>query len=300
MPSKFKALLKDLDINDNNTKRVNRPTEFNQVKDNIPLVKNCNGMCDLLFLPTAKFGYKYLFVYVDLASNLFDIQEIKNKEPSTVLEAMKKCFKRGIVKQPEFSIKTDSGNEFKGIFHKYLYDESIMHKTGLPYRHSSLSTVESLNRQLGKLFNLYMNKKEKESGKVFKNWTEFIPTVRKQLNEIRETNLPKDINSYVYPTPNDTKEIVTKKKGEIIYEKIKPKFKVGQYVYRYLDQSRNALNKKQNTAQRREGDINFDNIPREILKVFTFAGKGALYRYYLEGLPNVTFTEAQLRQAPNP
>ena len=167
MPSKFKNLLRELNIDDKTTKRVNKPESFNHVKD-IPLIENANMMCDLLFLPTAKFGYKYLFVIVDLATNLFDMEPIKAKTPETCLKAMKKCFERGIIKQPEYSLKTDVGSEWKSICWKWLYDESILHKTTISNRHQYMSNVESLNIQLGRIFNLYMNSKEKAIGKICK------------------------------------------------------------------------------------------------------------------------------------
>jgi len=301
----FKQMLQDLDIFDKNTKRVNPPRDklFNHIKDNVPLIPNANMMCDLLFLPVAKFGFKYLFCIVDLATDKFDIEPIKNKEPSTVLSAMQKCFKRGIIKEPEYTLKTDSGNEFNGVFAKWLYDENILKKTSLPKRHQTMGNIENLNRQVSRMLNLYMNSKEKQSGKKFVNWPEFVPTIRTELNKIREKKLPQDINSYEYAIPNNVKEIPqsdSKKSKVPKYELIKPKFKVGQYVFRYLDQTRNALNKNQPTEQRREGDINWDNIPREILQVFTMGGEGPLYRYLLEGLPNVSFTESQLRRALAP
>ena len=40
-------------------------------------------MADTLYLPIAIFGYKYLFVVVDLATNKFDVETIKNKESET-------------------------------------------------------------------------------------------------------------------------------------------------------------------------------------------------------------------------
>jgi hypothetical protein len=301
--SKFKNLVKDLGFNEKFNKTIHKATSFNHVKDNVPLVEGYNMMCDLLFLPTAKFGMKYLFVIVDLATDMFDIEPIKNKDPDTVLKAMKKCFSRGYVEKPEYSIKTDSGNEFKGVFAKYLYDESIFHSTAPPNRHSSMSNVEALNKQLGRLFALYMNKKEESTGKRFVNWTEFVPTVRQELNAIRKKDLPDDINSYEYPVQQDLKEVVgkkAKKKGKKVYEVIQPKFKVGQYVYRYLDSPQDALGKKLSGDKRRQGDINWDKEEREIEKVNTMIGEGPLYRYRLEGLPNVTFTEQQLRRAPNP
>lgn len=212
-------IVKHLEIDEKFTrrKRMKGDKRFNSIKDNVPLVEDYNMMADVLFLPTASFGFKYLFVIVDLANNEFDIEPIKNKEPSTILKAMKKCFTREYIKEPKFTIKTDSGNEFKGVFKKYLYDESILHKVALPHRHTSMSSVESLNRQLGRLFNGYMNKKEIESGKPYKNWTDIVPTVRKMLNKIRKIKLPDDINSHVYPVQEDLKEVrvtvTDKKKG---------------------------------------------------------------------------------------
>lgn len=41
-------LLKKLNIENNATKRVNKESSFNHVKDNIPLVEDYNMMADLL------------------------------------------------------------------------------------------------------------------------------------------------------------------------------------------------------------------------------------------------------------
>jgi hypothetical protein len=304
---KFKDLLESLNINEKFNKRIHKQKEYNHVKDNIPLVEDCNMMADLLYLPQYK-GFKYLFVIVDLASDEFDIEPIKNKEPETVLKAMLKCFKRGYLSKPEYSLKTDGGSEFKGVFHKYLYDESILHKTAIPDRHKSLSNVESLNRQLGRLFNGYMNQREEKTGKVYRNWIEAVPLVREQLNSIRKKKLPKNINSYEYPVPNDVKtvekeKVVIDKKGKKkiikVSEKvlIRPKFRVGQMVYRALEAPRNALDKAQPTKNFREGDYSFERVPRRIVDIFTYGGEGDLYRYYLSGLPNVTYSANELMKA---
>ena len=169
--SKFTDLLNHLQINEKFNKRIHKKTKlgFNHVKDNIPLIANYNFMADTLFLPTANFGFKYLFVIVDLATNKFDIEPVKNKDADTTLKAMKKCFTRNYIKQPYASLKTDSGTEFRGVFHKYLYDHNILHKISLTDRHKSLSNVESLNRQLARLIFGYLNQKEIETNKVFKN-----------------------------------------------------------------------------------------------------------------------------------
>jgi hypothetical protein len=89
--SKFNGILDDLNINEKFTKHINRPKIFNKVKDHVPLVPDWNMMCGLLFLPTAKFGFKYFFCIVNLATDDY-------------------------VKEPKYSLKTVSGNEFKGVF----------------------------------------------------------------------------------------------------------------------------------------------------------------------------------------
>ena len=298
----IRDLVKDIGIDETFTKRmpVKRNEKFNKVKDNIPLVEDYNMMADLLFLPTAKFGFKYLFVIVDLATDEFDIEPIKSKDPATTLKAMKKCFARDYIDKQKYSLKTDGGNEFKGVFHKYLYDESILHKVALPHRHTSMSNVESLNKQLGRLLNGYMNKKEIETGKPYKNWTDIVDKIRKDLNKVRKKTLPKHIHSYEYPVQEDLKKVYVKVKKngikltEVQYERIEPKFKIGENVHRYLDYPKNALGKNQPTSQTREGDYLFDIVPRQIIKIITMVGAGPLYRYIIEGFPSVSFSENQL------
>ena len=147
---KYKALYNDLGFTDNNLlKGVNKKTKkYNRVKDNIPAIEDYNFMSDLLFLPETKKGFKYLFVIVDLASDEFDIEPIKDKLANTTLKAMKTIFKRKHLNMPYASLKTDAGNEFKGSFHKYLVDNNILHKTALTGRHRDVSVVENLNGML--------------------------------------------------------------------------------------------------------------------------------------------------------
>ena len=102
----------------------------------------------------------------------------------------------------------------------------------------------------------------------------------------------------------DLKEVIVKsKKNEkplVQYERIEPKYKIGRYCFRYLDHPQNALKKNQPTAQRRQGDYNWDRVPRRIEKIITMGGSGPTYRYMLDGLPNASYPENQLRPAPNP
>lgn len=317
MPSKFQNLIDKLDGSETFTKRIKNEKTFNHVKDNVPLIADANMMCDILFLPETPTkkkddkGFKYLFVIVDLADDSFDIEPMKELNSEAALKAMKACFKRKYVKEPEYSLKTDEGAEFKGVFNKFLYDHNILHKGVVAGRHQSMSNVESLNRQLSRLFNLYMNKQEVKTGEKYTDWVKVVDIVRVDLNKLRLKKLPDDINSHEYPLAKDytTDEIETvtiDKKGkktiktEKVNKPIKAKFKVGDYVYRYLDHPRNALGKRQNTEAKREGDILWDTTPRQITQVFTMGGDGPLYRYYLEGVRDASYTTRQLRKAPAP
>jgi hypothetical protein len=281
--SQIKKLIDDLGINEEFTKSVKKPTKFTHVKDNVPLKEDMNFMADLLFLPTTEEGYKYCLVVVDLASNEFDIEPLRTKEPKEVLQALKTMFKRNYIHKPEYTIQTDNGNEFKGVFDKWLYDESILHKTTVPDRHSQNSNVESLNKQLGRLFNGYMNKIEEKTGKRFNEWTNIVETVREELNKIRKQKLPKDWVDYDYADPTfDTK----------------PKYKVGDIVYRQLEAPKDALGHDQPTKNFRMGDYRWDiKQPRKIVQVIPYAGD-VPWRYLLEGLNNVSFTKDQLKLAP--
>lgn len=297
-------IIKLLNIDETKTNPPKKQKVFNKIKDNIPLIANYNFMADLLFLPTTKEGYRYLYVMVDLASDKFDIEPIKNKEPNTCLNAMKAIFKRKILKEPYASITTDAGNEFKGVYNKFLENEAIDHKTAFPNRHKQLANVENLNKQLGRLFNGYMNSKEEETKKQNEEWTDIVPVVRKELNKFREKKLPNKKEVF-NQTPNFNLEAI-------------PKFKKGDIVYYKTEVPLNALGNPQNTKTFRVGDYRFNPDPRKIVAVLDYpqgskrwsvtdapvkprpqAELQPSYRYMLNDIYNVSFDETELKLAPD-
>lgn len=288
------ALLKKLGIDEKFTKVRKQPKQYNKVRDNVPLKQDYNFMADVLHLPETDRGFRYLLVMVDLANNEFDIEEMRNKESATILKAMKNIFRRGILKEPYASIRTDSGTEFKGVFQKYLYNKNIMHKVALTNRHMQLANVEALNKQLGRLFNGYMNEKELETGKPFKNWTKVIGVVRKDLNKIRRLKLPANEADHVYPY-FDSATIIKKKGKPDRIKRVLPTYAVGDSVHRLLDYPKNALGEKQ-SGTFRQGDFRYEVKPRKIKEIFYYPGK-VKYRYQLEGIKNASFSESQLIKA---
>lgn len=276
---KMKELFEELEIKDTPlVKSVSKTKrKYNKVVDNIPMIEDYNFMADLLFFPETKEGFKYLFVVVDIANQDFDIEAIKDKNPETTLKALKTIFKRKYLDKPYASFKTDGGNEFKGVFNKYLVSEKILHKIGIAGRHRFTSVVERLNKELVKIFNLYMNSKEIKTGKIYKEWTDIIPQVREKLNNIRKIKLLPQ-NKYRYAA---------------FFTDEKPKYKINQMVHRILDEPRNALNEKQTTKNFRVGDFTFDPIPKKIKQIVYFAGD-VPHRYILEGINGVSYAEWEL------
>lgn len=272
----MKSLLNKLKIDETFTKAIKKPI-FDKVKENTYPVHDYNYMADILFLPTTKQKYKYLLCIVDLWSNEFDMEPLKTKEPDESVIAMEKIFKRPFIKKPKASIQTDAGNEFRGSFDKYLHDNSIVHRTTEPARHQQMGNVENLNKQLGRLFNGYMNMKEKETGKPYCEWTDILTIIRNDLNKSRERP---DGNPYTdIPTP---------------FTDAIPKFKIGDIVVRKLERPHDALGNKQNTTQFRVGDVRFDvKNPRKIVKILYYSKN---IRYMLNTIPNVSYTETELKK----
>ena len=311
MPSKFSTLLDKLDVDEKFNKRIQAPKSYNTVISMIPPIEDANMMSDILHLPETKNGNKYLFVIVDLYTKDFDIEPMQILDAEHSLKAMKACFKRDYIKKPKFSLKTDGGAEFKNIFDKYLYDNSILHKSIVGYRHKSMSVVESLNKQLARLFNGYMSTKEEKTGKIYRDWDNAVNTIRKDLNELISKRKPQDPRTYKY---DDTIDHRTKISNETIVDKdgkkktvqrkeilrIPSKYKVGDMVYRALEVPKNALGKNQNTTNFRAGDYTFEQKPRTITQIFTMsnANGGDLYRYYLSGIRDASYSERELIKAP--
>lgn len=287
-------ILQKLNINEELTKKVIRPKVFSKVKDNVPHIANYNFMADTLRLPKTKEGFEWLLVVVDLATDAFDMEPLPSRNSQDVVNAMLKMFKRPYIKRPYASIRTDQGTEFEGVFNKWMETHAIAHKLSVVGRHQQTSNVESLNRQLGRLFNGYMNAIEEKTRKQYNEWLEAVPIIRKELNALRKK--PEgDPYTDEYPVPQVYEEIRTKNKK--IVRLLKPKYNLGDIVIRISDFPLSALNKKQSgvSGERfREGDLRWDPVPRKVVKVLSYSGP-IPFRYVLDTLPNVSYTDKELK-----
>jgi hypothetical protein len=254
--------------------------KFTKFGDTAPPYENYKHMADLLELPTAQGGYHYLLVVCDISGNgHFDIEPMKSKSADTVLKAMKKMYTRKYLKLPYFSISTDKGREFEGVFNRFLSENEIYHKVAIPKRKTQNSVVESLNRILGRLIFAYLNQKEIDTKKEYRNWIPIVSTIREELNKFREKNL----NTLTLDNV-DVLDIIKK-----------PKFKVNDLVYYKLNESKTFLNKKLPGNTFREGDKRWEG-PTKIKKILIFPGLQP-YRYLIDDNSHASFTEEQLKRA---
>jgi hypothetical protein len=306
MPSKNQALYDQLDIQREYTKRrYRKKEEFNSVRDNIRLEEDCSFMMDILEIPTAAFGYHLLLVVCDIASNEFDIEPMKSKHADTVLSAFKKMIARKHINLPKYYMITDQGNEFKGVFAKYLYDESIYHKQVPPGRHTQLANVDNLIGQLGRIIMGYLNRLEEKAGKTRRNWLPIIDTVREELNKIRKVDLPDDLKkdrSQALVETVEEVEVPIKKKGKptgatkTVQQFKKSRYKEGQMVYVLLSEPEDIFGKKQAIKRFREGDKSISTQRHRIDQVVVMNGRGPTFRYILNGHPNVSYKASELRK----
>lgn len=275
-PSPMVKLMNKLNIDETFTKRP-KNDKFDTIKENTLPVSGYNYMSDLIELPQTKEGYKYLLVVVDIWSNNFDIEPMESKTASDTLDAFKAIIKRSFTKMPKASIRTDNGNEFKGSFKAFLNENDILHRVALPYRHKQMANVESLNAILGRIFMTYLTNKELELGKPYKEWTDIVKTVRIELNNSRYS--PDDEDPY------NTKHIP--------YNIDDPKYKIGDIVSKKMEVPRNLYGKVEADSKFRKGDLRFN--PHEKLKIVKVLNYPKNNRYVLNGYPNVSYTENELK-----
>jgi hypothetical protein len=126
-----------------------------------------------------------------------------------------------------------------------------------------------------------MNSKEEETGEVFREWTDVLPIIRKHLNKIRAK-----------PQEDPFKQVI-----KPVDMRLEAKFKIGDVVYHRSESPLSSLGHKQSTAKFRVGDTRWLKVPKKIVNVFRDADVG--FRYYLENIPNVSYTENEIILAPN-
>ena len=278
----MQELMNRMTIDETYTKPIKY--RYPKVKDNIFPKSGYNYQADILELPQTLKKYNRLLCVVDMYSNYCDFQPMKTKTSTEVLKAFKAIFKRGIVTMPKASIRTDNGAEFKSVVDKYMYDNSILHLWSLVDRHKQMGNVENLNKQLGRVIMTYLQNKTMELNSDYYEWTDIIDELRHNLNDAKKHPKDVNLNKYVPPEINMDQE---------------PKYKINDLVYRRLEVVVDKFGNKLHNGKFRQGDNRYEtNKPTKILQVLAYSSPNP-WRYILNGLPNVSYAEAELLPAHN-
>lgn len=277
----FKDVIKILNIDETFTKSDTKQKKYNKFITAVVPEENFNYMSDLIELPTTSEKYKWLLVCMDLATNIFDIEAMKNKEAKTTLDAFKIIIKRGILKLPEISLKTDGGTEFKGQFNSYLLNHKIFHKTAMTYRKTQMGPVEGLNNTIARLLMNYLNDKSLEIGKDYLNWTDILPQIRVEVNHYRKRNIDK-LKDY-----QDEHYFNVNVAG-------KPEYSIGDYVHWKVERPIDIHGKSLNDQKFRKGDRIYSLETRQIVDILCYSST-PYYRYKLKDMNNVSYSSYELK-----
>jgi transposase InsO family protein len=271
--TQIQGILNKLGVTDKYTKKPKY--KFDLVKSNTFPKDGYNQMCDILMLPEdEKTKDKYLFVVIDIWSNYCDFEPQKSKTAQATLQAMQAIYNRNYVDKPKAGMHSDNGTEFKSVFTKWLKDHHIAHFTSLPYRSKQLANINNLCLQLGKIIMTYLTDKSMELKQEYTNWTSILPTIREELNKVKQH--PKDEDPFEYPM------------GKVNVQ-APPKYNEGNLVYRVLEKPANG-----EFGKFRSGDMVWDLVPRKINKVLLYNNN---WRYVLNEFPQVSYAENELLPA---
>lgn len=136
---------------------------------------------DILYLPDDE-GFKYCLVVVDNASRRFDAEPVKSLSSKSVLEAIKKIYKRPYVKMPKSRLEVDAGKEFQGEFKKYFNDKNVEIRVAKTGRSRQQALVERKNFSIAKMLFFRMAAQELTTEEPSKEWVDDLPEVVKLLN----------------------------------------------------------------------------------------------------------------------
>jgi hypothetical protein len=233
-----------------------------------------NFSADTLTLPPYN-GFKYMLVVVDNWSKEIDFEPLKTHKATTVLKAFQKIIDRPYLNKPKASIRVDMGTEFKAEFSKAMFDDDILLRVSAPARHKQNAMAENAIKLISVILINYLNVKEIELQKNYRNWIEILPELRKELNKIKKVN-NEDPYKKNYKSP--------------IFKW--NRYNVGDLMVHIIHKPVDALGKKQAIEKNRVGDYIYSyHKPKKIKKILFYPNN---VRYTFEGLNNVSFTENEI------
>jgi hypothetical protein len=238
--------------------------------------------CDTLYMPEDEYKgkkYKYLLVVTDVYDKKMDAEPYTNlkQDSHEVLDALKKIYKRGIVKYPKILV-FDNGNENGDVYlKKYLHEHKINVRMMQAGRYRQISSVKTSKRKLASILFRFMANEELLTGEVVKSWVAEVPDLVEAINE----NLPPP------NTEIPEKLISTKFSGKM--------YPIGARVRVLLDRPRDTVKGNLMSGTFRSTDIRWDPNVRRIENILLKPAQVPLYLVSDDGDKLVARTKNQLQ-----
>jgi len=218
-------------------------TPIRETKEEMPVFQNFKAdithQADLLYLPTAVFGYKFLLVVVDNHRRHFDAGPIKKRDSGEVSRAFEKIYSR--IDLPE-RIEVDDGSEFKKQVKTYFHENDVEMRVAQTNRHRQEGLVEARNGVVGKLIMMILNVKELKTKKTSKDWFKNMDTFRELIQDLND-NIP------YQPQVDDIQENIR------VTDNNKELLPIGTQVRVQLDYPIDLAKEKRMYGKFRAGDI---------------------------------------------
>ena len=242
-------------------------------KENMPTFQdfksNYTNQADILHLPTAKYGYKYLLVVVDDHTRKFDAYPLKNESSHSVLNAFLKIYETSkFLKIPKI-LEFDAGTAFHGEVEDYFKNLGIHIKYAETNRHRQQGLVEAKNQLIGNIIFQLLNVKElkdKKKGikKVALDWYKSKEEFNELIESINEHQTYKPLE-----TQTQDKPVATKFNKNLL--------NVGDRVRVQLDYPINISHEKKLIGKFRSADIRWSPDVKKIKWVALKPGEPPMY-----------------------
>ena len=258
---------------------------------------NATHQMDLVYLThdqVKNTKYRYALSVMDTSTRLGDAEPMSDRSAKDALVALKKIYKRGILKKPSVRITTDQGVEFKGTFDAWVKAQGLVHKYSRTGNSRQVALAEYLNYIIGTYVAILQHSKEDETGVHSREWVSKLPTIIKNYNAHVKTKM--DIKSKK-PTTKQLEEGVEKKMDDMGSLRCKGKscrlLEVGTKVRAVRIKPKDDVTGKRLHGGFRAGDKRWESQVRTIEKVILKAGQPPAYK--LSGIDDATFTRERLQ-----
>ena len=253
---------------------------------------NATHQMDLVYLThdqVKETKFRYALSVMDTSTRLGDAEPMSDRTPEDALDALKKVYKRGILKKPTKRITTDNGTEFKGAFNTWVEDQGLIHKVARTGNSRQVALAEYLNYIIGKYVALYQHSQEDKTGVHNREWVSKLPTIIGNYNKWARKKQEDQPSK-----PEEAREEKMESLGPIRCKgKSCTLLEVGTKVRAIRIKPKDDVTGKRLHGGFRAGDKRWESTIRTVEKVILKAGQPPLYK--LSGIDDATFTRERIQ-----